>query len=80
MSEVQVIRRANCGAPNRVPAGKLAQGLRPACGRCKQPLSGIKPVTVTDSFNEVERSPLAGPARCLGAMVRTVSLSRARHG
>ena len=59
MSEAQVIRCANCGALNRVPAEKLAQGLRPVCGRCKQPLSGMKPVTVTDaSFNEVERSPL----------------------
>ncbi len=59
MSEAQVIRCANCGALNRVPVGKLVQGLRPVCGRCKQPLSGMKPVTVSDaSFNEVERSPL----------------------
>ncbi len=59
MSDVQVIRCTNCSALNRVPAGKLAQGLRPVCGRCKQPLSGIKPVAVTDAtFNEVEHSPL----------------------
>jgi DNA-binding NarL/FixJ family response regulator len=39
MSEAQVIRCANCGALNRAPAGKLAQGLRPVSGRYEQPLS-----------------------------------------
>jgi thioredoxin 2 len=48
------LRRAQPGAGRKARAR-----LRPVCGRCKQRLSGIKPVTVTDAtFNEVERSPL----------------------
>ena len=67
MSELRLIRCPACGATNRVPEAKLAQGLAPRCGRCKAPLSaGVeptvegKPVKVTDATfaTEVERSPL----------------------
>jgi thioredoxin 2 len=62
MAEVASIRCSGCGATNRVPRAKLEQGLKPVCGRCKQPLpaAGAAPFTVTDaSFAaEVERSPL----------------------
>lgn len=50
-----------CGAVNRVPAAKLARGLRPVCGRCKARLLGdTAPVTVTDATFAamVEQSPL----------------------
>jgi thioredoxin 2 len=62
MNDVTTMRCASCGATNRVPRAKVAQGLVPKCGRCKQPLSGggAAPVIVTDATfaAEVERSPL----------------------
>lgn len=56
-----VLRCDRCGANNRVPQEKLAQGLAPKCGRCKAPLpTAAGPLVVTDaSFaTDVERSPL----------------------
>jgi thioredoxin 2 len=49
-----------CGATNRVPADKVAQGLAPVCGKCKTPLPVGKPQPVTDaSFaQDVEGSPV----------------------
>jgi len=49
-----------CGATNRVPADKVAQGLAPVCGKCKTPLPVGKPQPVTDATfaEDVERSPL----------------------
>lgn len=64
MNDFTTLRCASCGAVNRVPRAKLAQGLKPRCGRCKQPLPGAAaasaPVIVTDATfaAEVERSPL----------------------
>jgi thioredoxin 2 len=65
VSETTLIRCPACGATNRVPKEKLAQGLEPVCGRCKAPLPVSTgpvagPVTVTDATfaSEVERSPL----------------------
>jgi thioredoxin 2 len=61
MADVTSLRCAHCGATNRVPRAKLDQGLKPICGRCKQPLvAGSGPITVTDATfaAEVERSPL----------------------
>jgi len=49
-----------CGATNRVPGDKVAQGLAPVCGKCKAALPVGKPQPVTDaSFAQhVERSPV----------------------
>jgi len=62
MAEMDIIRCSSCGATNRVPREKLAQGLTPKCGRCKQPLAAAaaSPLIVTDATfaAEVERSPL----------------------
>ena len=62
MAEVVTVRCGSCGAANRVPREKLARGLKPKCGRCKQalPAFGAAPLIVTDSTfaAEVERSPL----------------------
>ena len=62
MADVTMIRCSSCGATNRVPREKLAQGRRPKCGKCKQPLPDAvaRPVIVTDATfaAEVERSPL----------------------
>jgi thioredoxin 2 len=61
MSDLQMIRCRSCGATNRVPLEKIAQGLQPVCGRCQTALPvDNKPVTVTDATfaAEVERSPL----------------------
>jgi thioredoxin 2 len=61
MSDPLLVRCPSCGATNRVPSDKIAQGLQPVCGRCKAalPLEN-KPVNVTDAnfAAEVERSPL----------------------
>ncbi len=60
-ADITSIRCAHCGATNRVPRAKLEQGLKPVCGRCKQPLEmGSAPITVSDATfaAEVERSPL----------------------
>ena len=49
-----------CGATNRVPGDKVAQGLAPVCGKCKTPLPAGRPRPVTDATfaEDVERSPV----------------------
>jgi thioredoxin 2 len=61
MLDTQMIRCPVCGATNRVPNEKIAQGLEPICGRCKNPLPiHTQPLIVTDATftKEVEQSPL----------------------
>jgi len=38
-----------CGATNRVPRDKIAEGRAPVCGKCKAPLPVGKPQPVTDA-------------------------------
>ena len=40
MADAQLIRCPVCGATNRVPYTKLAQGREPVCGKCKSELAG----------------------------------------
>ena len=61
MSEMKLIQCPSCGATNRVPREKIAQGLRARCGSCRAALPASNgPVTVTDATftSLVERSPL----------------------
>jgi thioredoxin 2 len=64
MSDSTLIRCPSCGATNRVPQAKLARGLQPVCGQCRQKLPAAStasaPLTVTDATfaADVERSPL----------------------
>jgi thioredoxin 2 len=60
VTDTLVLRCGRCGANNRVPQAKLAQGLVPKCGQCKAPLeTAAGPLTVTDATfaTDVERSP-----------------------
>jgi thioredoxin 2 len=86
MSTPQLIRCPACGATNRVPAEKIALGLRPVCGRCKTPLPvQVAPVKVTDATfsTEVEQSALpvvldmwaawCGPCRMLEPVIEELA-------
>lgn len=81
-----MIRCPACGATNRVPADKLALGLRPVCGRCKKPLPAhVAPVEVTDATfaAEVEQSAVpvvldmwaawCGPCRMLEPVIEELA-------
>ena len=86
MREPELIRCPACGATNRVPQDKIAQGRQPVCGRCKRPLPlASTPVTVTDATfpTEVEGSPLpvlldlwavwCGPCRMLEPVIEELA-------
>jgi thioredoxin 2 len=88
--DVEIVRCAACGTTNRVSRAKLAQGLRPVCGRCKTSLlADGRPVTVTDTTfaSMVAASPLpvlldlwapwCGPCRTVGPVVEQIAGERA---
>jgi thioredoxin len=90
MADTTLIRCSQCGANNRAPQAKLAQGLQPLCGQCKAPLvAATGPITVTDATfaADVERSPLpvlvdawapwCGPCRTIAPAIEELAVELA---
>jgi thioredoxin len=90
VAEMKLLHCPACGATNRVPTEKLAQGLAPVCGRCKTPLAAdAGSITVTDATfaADVERSPLpvlldmwatwCGPCKILAPVVEELAVDLA---
>ena len=49
MTDPLLPRCPDCGTTNRVPRERIEQGLKPKCGRCRNPLPiHLEPLTVTD--------------------------------
>jgi thioredoxin 2 len=80
----EIVRCAKCGQANRVP--ELGSGKAAVCGKCKTPLTGAHPVTVTDSDfkQQIAKGPAVvdfwapwcGPCRMIGPLIEQLAGER----
>ena len=82
--EGEIVRCPSCSQANRLPA--VGSGQKALCGRCKAPLSGGHPVTLTDANfrEEIAQGRVVvdfwaawcGPCRMIGPVIEALATER----